>query len=123
MCKIKVQVADTEHGDPEDRFVELPAQWAICGTCRGNGKHSLRFGAITGSEWDEWSHDEQDNYMSGLYDQACDDCEGTGKVMVVDRDACQRSPKLREALKTYDNDRAIDDEIDAMHAAEIAYGC
>lgn len=120
---IKVQTADVEHGDDEDRFVLLPANWEICGTCRGNGQHSLRLGAITGSEWAEWDQDEQENYMSGMYDEQCGSCEGKGRVLVVDREACARNPEYRAALDKMDRDREIDEEIDAMHRAEIAFGC
>ncbi len=127
MCKdqkIEVQVADVEMGDDEDKFVTLPSSWAICNTCRGNGKHSLAIGAITGEEWhNDWSPDEQDDYLAGVYDQGCENCGATGKVLVIDRDACERKPEWAAALAKHDKDEQDRWEDDAMHRAELAMGC
>lgn len=55
--------------------------WIICPTCRGDGKHSLRFGAITQEDRErDWDPDSWDDYLSGAYDEVCTDCGGTGKV-------------------------------------------
>lgn len=80
--------------DEDDNEIELPTKWAICGTCRGNGKHSLRLGAITQEDREQWSDDEFADYMAGFYDERCDDCED-GKVKVVDQD--RLSPEQHKA--------------------------
>lgn len=80
--------------DEDENEIELPTKWAICGTCRGNGKHSLRIGAITQEDREQWSDDEFADYMAGGYDERCDDCED-GKVKVVDQDYL--TPEQREA--------------------------
>lgn len=109
-------------GEEEPRNVQLPANWEICSTCRGNGGHSLRFGAITEEDrrlnWDDESFQD---YMSGAYDETCQTCEGTGKVAVVDREACAPHPDLAAALAYKDEQERIDAEIEAEHRAEMRY--
>lgn len=124
MPSIPVAVAEMEHGDDEDRTIQLPAQWAICSTCSGSGGHSLRFGAITQSDRDEnWDEDSFADYMDGKYDERCEPCEGTGKVLVIDREAIERSSnvEVKAALLKYDEDARIDAEIEAEHRAEMRY--
>lgn len=79
----------------DDQEVPLPTQWEICGNCRGNGSVSRIPGAITGDQLDEWYGDSEERYEfieeytrpGGMYDKPCDDCEGSGKVKVVDESA------------------------------------
>lgn len=123
MTSIRIQVADIEMGDDDDDFVDVPAKWVICGVCHGDGAHSGHLGAITADEWhDNWSPDEQDDYMAGVYDKTCDNCEGEGKVKVIDHDA-RLTDRQRAAIQKQREWDAIDAEIDAMHRAEIAFGC
>ena len=75
---------DTNDKYMEDVPLDLPKTWQICDTCRGEGRHSLRFGAITaGDRARDWDHDDFDNYMNGAYDVGCDYCNGTGKVREI----------------------------------------
>lgn len=55
------------------------SQWEICCNCEGNGAHSKRLGIINTEEWDDV---ELESYMAGAYDQPCEVCRGTGKVLV-----------------------------------------
>lgn len=52
--------------------------WEICCNCGGEGAHSKALGVIN---TEEWSSDELDDYMAGGYDQICEVCKGTGKVL------------------------------------------
>lgn len=82
----------TEDDDGAEVVHTLPARWAICGTCRGEGKHSHAIGAITADEWaSEWSADEQEGYLRGDYDRECETCGGTGKVREVDEDRADKA--------------------------------
>lgn len=118
---IPVAVAELEHGDDEDRTIQLPAEWVICSTCSGSGGHSLRFGAITQRDREEdWDEDSFADYMAGRYDEKCEPCEGTGKVLIVNREAC-RSAEQIAALAKLDSDAEIDAEIEAEHRAEMRY--
>lgn len=118
---IAVPVSEVEHGDDEDRTVKLPAEWTICSTCRGSGGHSLRFGAITASDREEnWDEDSFAAYMAGDYDEKCEPCDGTGKVLVIDRERCT-TPEQKAALAKHDEAARIDAEIEAEHEAEMRY--
>lgn len=98
------------HYDEDDNEVvyDLPMHWEICGTCDGEGKHSLHLGAITMDEWDrDWSYEEQEDYMSGRYDRCCEDCRGTGKVQVVDWESLKReNPEAYEARMEWEREEA-----------------
>ena len=122
MPSLSVQVAidEIEHGADEDRIVQLPAKYEICSKCRGTGGHSLRFGAITQSDREEWDDDSFEAYMRGDYDEKCEDCEGSGKVLVVDRERV-RTDEQKAALAQYDENARLDAEDAAMHAAEMRY--
>lgn len=65
----------------------FPAKWEICDRCRGNGTHGNP--AFDGLSVEiSPDHDEEfwDNLRAGWYDVRCDECKGTGKVKVLDRE-------------------------------------
>jgi hypothetical protein len=106
----------------EDDEIELPCRWEICSCCRGNGTSSAYLGAITqsdrepGGAWED--PDDFADYMDGKYDRACDECEGSGKVQVVDYD--RLTPEQLEAW----NEQCRDDrEYEAAVRAERRMGC
>jgi hypothetical protein len=87
---------DDEDGEHQETD-RLPAVWIICDTCSGNGAHSHHLGAITHEDrCNDWDEESWEEYMDGGYDRRCEDCKGTGKVLVVDETAC---PK--DLLKKY----------------------
>ncbi|HHL0959059.1 TPA: hypothetical protein ACQVH3_003812 [Serratia marcescens] len=57
-------------------------KWVICNYCEGHGKvdNPAFSNGITSSEWGEWSDEDRESYMSGLYDVPCPNCSGSGKV-------------------------------------------
>ena len=79
--------------------LEIPAQWAICHECRGNGQHAhaIDGDGITSDEWDQWEPDEQEAYMSGHYDRRCEVCNGSGKVAEPILEQCNE--EQREAVE------------------------
>ena len=87
--------------DEEIVGCSLREDWAICDLCRGSGGHSNRFGAYSADEWNEHDDEFRENYMSGRYDERCDDCNGSGKVLVLDEDAL--SDEARQYLYDYFN--------------------
>ena len=116
---ICVEVCDDE-GSQE---VNFPAKWIICGTCRGNGKHSLRFGAITREDREEnWDDESWDDYMAGNYDERCDDCSGSGKRLVIDEEACENNPKFQKHLENWRIGQESLREMEAIYAAERRMG-
>jgi RecJ-like exonuclease len=101
MTALEVTIEDDER---EERVVSLPARWAICEHCQGEGKSSAHLGAITAEEFYE-DPDFKENYLEGLYDQPCGHCKGSGKVKVIDRGACT-SEDQKAALKWLDDEAA-----------------
>lgn len=70
-----------------DGTIRVPAVWAICDTCSGNGTSSAYLGAFTSDDLAELGHEFCEDYTAGRYDRACPDCDGTGKVLVIDDEA------------------------------------
>lgn len=83
-----------------------PTKWEICPRCSGNGTTTRHLGGFTASEWAEacdGDPDFEENYFSGAYDRPCDECNGSGKVKVVDTD--QLTPEQLEAYRQEQEDR------------------
>jgi hypothetical protein len=106
--------------DEDGNVIELPSKWAICGTCRGNGSHSHRFGALTSDRFNEWDLDERRAYARGDFDEACTVCDGTGKIRVIDEARC-----TPEQLASWRAEQKAEAEVRAEEAAErqYFYGC
>ncbi len=85
--------------------VEVPAVWCICGVCHGEGKSSAYLGAFSRQEFEEeFDYEEQEAYFNGEYDRTCDHCNGSGKVLEIDYEAC--NPEQKEVVETYYDDLA-----------------
>lgn len=97
--------------------IELPTLWQICGHCRGSGKSSAYLGAFTRDDFDQEGPEFFDDYMAGRYDRACDRCDGSGKVAVVDRK--KLTPAQR---KEWDEQRKADREVEAESRMERMMG-
>lgn len=98
--------------------IELPTVWRICPRCDGHGKSSAYLGAYTRSEMDEAGPDFHDAYMAGEYDRACENCDGTGKVQVVDHSkiSADHLAEWRDQCRDEAADRAIERAERAMGA-------
>lgn len=88
----------------EGETITLPYKWHICGSCRGDGKSSAYLGAFTAEDMRE-DPDFAEEYMAGRYDRTCEECNGAGKVALVDRRGCK--PEL---LAEWDEMRRFDAE-------------
>lgn len=80
---IRVTLEDAEGWEEE---VDLPAKWEICPRCDGDGTHDhpAFSNGITSDEWAEWGDEDRETYMCGGYDVHCEECKGSGTVLVVD---------------------------------------
>ena len=70
-----------------DEEVEIHFIYEVCETCNGKGMHvnpSIDSNGITGDEWNEWDEEERVDYMSGIYDVECYECEGLRVVPIPD---------------------------------------
>jgi RecJ-like exonuclease len=103
--------------DTDQHDIQLPTKWTICGACNGEGKSSAYLGSFTASEFHEAFDDEEaDAYFSGAYDRACEECDGDGKVKIVDVD------KLDEdQARSWDAQERARHEVDWAEAAERRY--
>lgn len=104
------------HDDNLKRFMEcmdistpLPTKWEICDCCQGNGTHALRGFVIDPSEWES---EEMDDYMNGAYDTACGECNGTGKLKVVEWENVD--PEIRKEWEDWETSRLETDQISYM---------
>lgn len=95
--------------DGEPITVELPAHWAICHTCQGDGKHSRALGSFTSDDWAELDDEWKEDYMAGRFDAICETCKGSGKVLEVDRDMCTTAEQ-KAALQSMDDDAEYERE-------------
>lgn len=96
------------HEDDEgnELIEQIPAVWKICSTCEGHGSHSRDFGAITSDEWNgpDWDDESRETYLSGGYDKSCEDCKGSGKVMIPDESTTE--PELYQRYMEWLSERA-----------------
>jgi RecJ-like exonuclease len=98
-------------------YEHLPAKLDICQGCDGTG--SLPFGqhmVITNIH--DWEPEEREDYFSGEYDGPCPDCDGTGRVSVVDT-----ARASKQDLAEYFDDLESQLQIEAVYAAERRMGC
>lgn len=121
--KITRTIYDQEGGERE---LALPARWAICSECRGNGATSRHVecddcygepGGFTASEWADQDDEFREDYLAGRYDRPCDSCKGTGKVLVVDRECADPVD-----LNLWDAEMDADAEFAALCRAERRMG-
>lgn len=91
----------------DDDEIPLPTRWRICSHCQGDGMSSAYLGAFTGDQMRE-DPDFAEEYMQGRYDRTCDECNGSGKVKVVDYHKCD--PELYELyIEQRRESRAVDE--------------
>jgi hypothetical protein len=77
----------------DDGERELPFKWKLCGHCDGHGKSSAYLGAFTREELEDEGPEFIEDYFSGHYDRACDDCGGSGKIKVPDYTRISKSDR------------------------------
>ncbi len=94
----------------EGEEIELPVVFEVCGTCDGQGKHvnpSIDSNGLTASDFAE-DPDLYENYFSGMYDVACNECGGRRVVPVLD-----------EARTTPEQRKYVQDRIEAKYMDEL----
>lgn len=109
---------DAGLNEPYEFDHDFPATREKCETCDGKGTHVNR--AIDGNGLSEEKMDDpefMENYMSGVYDVACEECGGDKIVKYIDRDSAD--PKM---LALLDEAERVEREMDAAEAAERRMG-
>lgn len=92
---------DESGEEPEP--VKIPANFEVCGTCRGTGSMvdpSIDSNGITGSEMEELGDDFRESYFRGDYDITCSECKGRRVVLEARRDILDETQK--EVLEAYE---------------------
>lgn len=118
MARRQDQTLTIENDGGEE--IEIPSRFEVCPTCEGRGQHSRRFGAIAMEDFmgPDWDDDSRDDYLSGRYDERCEECQGKRVVSVADRARC-----TPEQIKLIDADFESRCEMRAIEEAERRFGC
>lgn len=98
--------------------------WHICDRCRGDGTcliSGLEGVAFTADEFEEaFDLDERERYFNGGYDRSCPDCDGSGKVLLVDDDVLEhQAPHVARWRRDWIE---CERELDAAYEAERRMG-
>ncbi len=112
--------------DPEDGCVTLRMEFVVCPTCNGKGKHvnpSIDAHGITAEEWDrDWSYEDRENYMSGVYDVQCYECNGRRVVPEVDKTPYFFTKEVKEIVELIEDGIADEAEYVRTCMMERAMG-
>jgi len=81
----------------EDEWYEMriPAEYEVCGTCDGKGKHvnpSIDSQGLSREDFDD-DPDFEEDYFAGKYDVTCNECNGKRVSPVVNWAALERKSK------------------------------
>ena len=107
---------------PELDGTPLPHRWEVCDLCEGKGTHvnpSIDSNGLTAEDFDD-DPDFREEYMSGRYDQQCNQCAGRTTVPVADVAKCTWAQKRH--LVELRQSAADDAEYDRICAMERSMG-
>ena len=80
---------EVENNEGELVELVLPATFEVCPRCRGKGTHvnpAVDGNGLSQEDFDEAGPEFRDDYMAGVYDVACHECNGKRVVAVPDLD-------------------------------------
>lgn len=121
----KIKLTYTTRAGIEFTF-EFRSKMEVCDRCEGRGTHvnpNIDGNGITSSEWAEWDEESRENYMSGVYDVRCEECNGANVVAVVDEDALTPKQRRRfEACQRQESER-LQAEADDRRTRWYEDGC
>jgi hypothetical protein len=98
--------------------ITLPGKFEVCWRCEGRGVHDCWEGGMTGDEMAEQGPEFFEDYMSGMYDTKCSECNGRRVLEVPDRERADA-----DLLAIYDENEREAMEYAAEVAAERRMGC
>lgn len=109
----------------EDGFVEFQMEYQVCPLCDGKGKHvnpSIDAHGITSDEWSEWSYEDREDYMSGVYDVVCYECGEKRVVPLISTSRFYRTKAIEELIEYIDECKAEEASYVHMCMSEKAMG-
>lgn len=90
---MKNTITLTIYSNTSEYQMRFPASWHICPACDGSATTTRHIecdgGGFTADEFAEACRDDEDfadKYFGGFYDRPCPDCDGLGRVQMVDRE-------------------------------------
>ncbi len=114
-----------EDDDGNEIEASLPAEYAVCDRCHGEGKHvnpSIDGNGITQSEMEELGDDFRESYFRGDYDVSCDVCHGNRVVLeIVETKFLTEEQKELEEI--YWKQLRRESDYDEERNMERRYGC
>lgn len=83
-------IRETENDQGEEIALIFPANFEVCGRCRGVGSHVNPSVDGNGLSREDFEQDPgfMEDYFAGVYDVECYTCKGARVVPVIDRGAC-----------------------------------
>jgi hypothetical protein len=105
--------------DVEGLEIFLPGKYVVCPRCEGHGSHvnpNIDGNGLTADDFME-DPDFMDDYLTGVYDVSCYECNGLRVVVVLDEE--RTDPELVKAYREYQRDEAA---FNAEWMAEIRMG-
>jgi hypothetical protein len=110
---------EEEDEEGNEVMTPLPVCPEVCQMCQGRGTHvHPSMYILTGSEYEEMSHDERDTFHSGGYDVECVECHGNKIVYDIDFDML--TPLMRDKITDWQDREA---SYRAMEESERRFGC
>jgi predicted methyltransferase len=106
-----------ENGD--DIIERVPIVFAVCPTCDGRGIHvnpSIDCNGLTRDDFDE-DPDFLNEYLGGMYDVTCYECDGNNVVPIIDEHLC--NPEILARIRKQQED---ENEFRALQESERRYG-
>jgi hypothetical protein len=98
--------------DEEEVEIEIPCTYQVCETCNGKGSHvnpSIDAHGISAEEWaNDWDEEDRETYLSGGYDQPCNECGGLRVVAAPDEQ--RLTEQMKEALKAAERTQHVNYE-------------
>jgi len=107
--------------DNEEIERQLPAKYEVCPRCEGVGAHTnpaIDGNGITADEMAELGDEFFNDYMSGVYDIKCEQCDGLRVVLVPDE--IRADAKLLKEYESIQDDMAYYD-MQRQHEQQMGY--
>jgi hypothetical protein len=119
---IEIEISGEDEDGDYTETVKFPAKFEICERCSGEGMiTNPSIGAITGEEWrNEWSEEDRENYLGGMYDIVCPTCKGVRVLKVIDEEKCVG--ELLEKLRLHRVSCIELEKLDAIERMERMMG-
>ena len=108
----------------DDGYIALPFIFDVCPTCNGKGSYvnpDIDSNGITEGEWENWSYEEQEEYLSGYYDITCAECNGQRVVPIIDKTYLSEAEKVFVKMVEKKREEEYKDAVERQREFEMGY--